>query len=125
MHIGLLLANMEREMNCRKVTLTELRDRYMESGSFELCVTDERVLGYGSDGRQYEIIAEEGNSILDGQYSRLGVYKAVQFGKPQFGPKGWRQRIVFLWGTDIWFGKWPFCKCMIAANVLVWGLMWQ
>ena len=62
------------------------------------------------------------HGILGSPYKRLGGYKALCFGTPQFMPEGWRQWIVFLWGTDIWFGRWPFCKCVVAVNVLVWVL---
>jgi len=66
-------------------------------------------------------------NIFDSAPVRLGGYKAVyiyRFPWLAFKPKGWRQWVVFLWGTDVWFGRWPFCKCLFAANVLVWMLGW-
>ncbi len=59
-------------------------------------------------------------SIPDAPYERLGRWKALQFGVGMM-PKGWGQWIVFLWGMDIWFGKWPLCKSLVAANLLMWA----
>jgi len=87
-------------------------------------MNDDGWVSYGTwpEGWESPDVGDVHVSILSSQYERLGGYKALCFGRPQFMPKGWHQWIVFLWGTDVWFGRWPFCKCVVAANVLVWVL---
>lgn len=47
-------------------------------------------------------------------------YRAILFTNGTLKPKGFRQHWVMIWGTDIWFGKWPFLKLLAAANVAAW-----
>lgn len=47
-------------------------------------------------------------------------YRAVLFTLGKTKPKGLRQRWIVLWGTDIWFGKFPLIKIFVGLNVALW-----
>lgn len=49
-------------------------------------------------------------------------WKALYFSLPQ-RPKGTRQWVNFLWGWDIFYGRFPLIKSLLAANILVWVVL--
>lgn len=46
----------------------------------------------------------------------------IMFQMPLFiGQVGWKTRLKYCWGWDIWFTRWlPFCKTLLLVNVIVW-----
>jgi len=48
-------------------------------------------------------------------------WKAVQFTIDD-KPKGFWQWWHFLWGWDVWYGKFPLFKSLVIINILIWIL---
>ena len=51
-------------------------------------------------------------------------WKALEFRTGENGkPKGFKEWFWFLWGSDVFFNRVPIFKTMIAANFLVWIIL--
>lgn len=50
-------------------------------------------------------------------------WKALEF-HFHSGPHTAWEKILILWGMDVWFGKFPLLKSLVAANVAVWLILW-
>jgi len=61
--------------------------------------------------------------MIEEREIEISSYRAIQirFDRGFVETVGWRKAI---WGLDIWMNNVPILKSLIAANILVWIILW-